>query len=323
MTPEQILSHPPRVLTQAQRESYFEKGYVLVENVVPNEWIERLRDVTNEFVERSRQITESDAVWDLEPDHTADSPRLRRLTSPVVQHPAYWEFASESILADVAADIVGPDVKFHHSKLNFKWAKGGEEVKWHQDVQFWPHTNYSPATIGTLLYDCGPDQGPLGGLPGSHNGPLFDMYDEDDSWNGSLSDADAATLDLDQVEYMTGPAGSLTITTAARCMDRRQPVGCRASAAAPRLLVGGRVPVYLQSNYVELLRHDRARQAGALCAPRSAPVPDSAGLVRGLSIPLRVAARRRRRPVSWHVGHRSRCKSRRNSVVRRLRPSWR
>ena len=211
MTPEQILSYPPRVLTQAQRESYFEKGYVLVENVVPDEWIERLRDVTNEFVERSRDITESDAVWDLEPDHSADSPRLRRLTSPVEQHPAYWEFASDSIVADVAADIVGPNVKFHHSKLNFKWAEGGEEVKWHQDIQFWPHTNYSPATIGTLLYDCGPDQGPLGGLPGSQNGPLFDLYNEDGSWNGALSDADAATLDLDKVEYMTGPAGSLTI----------------------------------------------------------------------------------------------------------------
>ncbi|MDE2989812.1 MAG: phytanoyl-CoA dioxygenase family protein [Chloroflexota bacterium] len=211
MTPEQILSYPPRVLTQAQRESYFEKGYVLVENVVPDEWIERLRDVTNEFVERSREITESDAVWDLEPDHTAENPRLRRLTSPVEQHPAYWEFASDSIVADVAADIVGPDVKFHHSKLNFKWAEGGEEVKWHQDIQFWPHTNYSPATIGTLLYDCGPDQGPLGGLPGSQNGPLFDLYNEDGSWNGALSDADAASLNLENVEYMTGPAGSLTI----------------------------------------------------------------------------------------------------------------
>lgn len=211
MTPEQILSHPPRVLTQAQRESYFEKGYVLVENVVPDEWIERLREVTNAFVEQSREITESDAVWDLEPDHSAESPRLRRLTSPVEQHAAYWEFASDSVVADVAADIVGPDVKFHHSKLNFKWAEGGEEVKWHQDIQFWPHTNYSPATIGTLLYDCGPDQGPLGGLPGSQNGPLFDLYNEDGSWNGALSDADAATLDLDKVEYMTGPAGSLTI----------------------------------------------------------------------------------------------------------------
>jgi len=211
MTPEQILSYPPRVLTQAQRESYFEKGYVLVENVVPDEWIERLREVTNAFVEQSREITESDAVWDLEPDHSAESPRLRRLTSPVEQHAAYWEFASDSVVADVAADIVGPDVKFHHSKLNFKWAEGGEEVKWHQDIQFWPHTNYSPATIGTLLYDCGPDQGPPGGLPGSQNGPLFDLYNGDGSRNGALSDADAATLDLDKVEYMTGPAGSLTI----------------------------------------------------------------------------------------------------------------
>ncbi len=211
MTPEQILANPPRVLTQAQRESYFEKGYVLVENVVPTEWLQRLREVTDEFVERSRSVTESDAVWDLEPDHTAENPRLRRLTSPVEQHPAYWEFASESLLADVAADVVGPDVKFHHSKLNFKWAEGGEEVKWHQDVQFWPHTNYSPATIGTLLYDCGPEQGPLGGLSGSHNGPLFDLYDEDGAWNGALSDTDAATLDLDRVDYMTGPAGSLTI----------------------------------------------------------------------------------------------------------------
>ena len=177
----------------------------------PTEWIERLREVTNDFVERSREITESDAVWDLEPDHTAENPRLRRLTSPVEQHAAYWEFASDSIVADVAADVVGPDVKFHHSKLNFKWAEGGEEVKWHQDVQFWPHTNYSPATIGTLLYDCGPDQGPLGGLPGSHNGPLYDLYNDDGTWNGALSEADAASLDLENVEYMTGPAGSLTI----------------------------------------------------------------------------------------------------------------
>ena len=48
-------------------------------------------------------------------------------------------------------------------------------------------------------------------MPGSHNGPLYDLYNEDGSWNGALSDADAATLDLDRVDYMTGPAGSLTI----------------------------------------------------------------------------------------------------------------
>jgi hypothetical protein len=28
MNVEQVLSHPPRVLTQAQREAYFEQGYL-------------------------------------------------------------------------------------------------------------------------------------------------------------------------------------------------------------------------------------------------------------------------------------------------------
>ena len=37
---------------------------------------------------------------------------------------------------DVVAVPLGPDLKFHHSKLNFKAARGGEEVKWHQDIQF-------------------------------------------------------------------------------------------------------------------------------------------------------------------------------------------
>jgi hypothetical protein len=72
----------------------------------------------------------------------------------VDQHPEYWRYARDSLLADIAADLVGPDVKFHHSKLNFKWARSGAEVKWHQDIQYWPHTNYSPLTFGTYLYDC-------------------------------------------------------------------------------------------------------------------------------------------------------------------------
>ena len=115
MTPEQILEHPPKILTPEQRQSYFDKGFLLVENLIGPEWIERLLAVTDEMVERSRSLTQSDEVFDLEPDHTADNPRLRRLTSPVDQHPVYWEFASQSVLADVAADLVGPDIKFHHS----------------------------------------------------------------------------------------------------------------------------------------------------------------------------------------------------------------
>ena len=211
MSPEEVLSIPPKVLTQTQREAYFADGYLLLEKIVPDDWLERLRAVTDEMIDESRGITESDAIWDLEDGHSADDPRLRRLSSPDDKHPTYWAFASETMLPDVVADLVGPDVKFHHSKLNFKWAKGGEEVKWHQDISFWPHTNYSPCTLGTYIYDCGTEQGPLGVIRGSHEGPLYNQYDESGEWVGCLSDADAAALDLSKAVYLEGPAGSVTI----------------------------------------------------------------------------------------------------------------
>jgi ectoine hydroxylase-related dioxygenase (phytanoyl-CoA dioxygenase family) len=128
-------------------------------------------------------------------------------------HPTYWEYASgkNSPLADAIADLVGPDVKFHHSKLNFKWSKGGDEVKWHQDISFWPHTNYSPCTAGTYVFDCTADQGPLGVLRGSHKGPVVDQYNAEGQWVGCLSPEDAANVDMSKVDYLEGPAGSVTI----------------------------------------------------------------------------------------------------------------
>lgn len=211
MTPEQVLAIEPKVLSQEQRESYFAKGYLLLERIIPEETIQRLRRVTDAKVEETRALTKSDAVWDLEPGHSAQHPKLRRLSSPCDHDPAYWDYASRAIVGDIVADLVGPNVKFHHSKLNFKSSEGGAEVKWHQDIQFWPHTNFSPLTVGTYLYDCGPEQGPLGVIPGSHRGELFDQYNDKDQWVGYIADRDLSRVDLASAEYLCGPAGSLTI----------------------------------------------------------------------------------------------------------------
>ena len=94
MTPEQVLSHPARVLSQKQRDSYFANGYLLVENAVAGEWIERLRSVTSEMVDRSRAMKKSDAVFDLEPGHTAGAFR----------HPTYCEVIRRSLAWVVRAD---------------------------------------------------------------------------------------------------------------------------------------------------------------------------------------------------------------------------
>ena len=103
MKPEQILSHSPSVLTQAQRERYFETGYLLLPNIVPAHWVARLRGAMTELVDRSRTLTQSNAEYDLENGHTAESPRLRRIVNPSSSHQALWEYVSNAVVADIAA----------------------------------------------------------------------------------------------------------------------------------------------------------------------------------------------------------------------------
>jgi len=210
MSPEEILSHAPRILTQEQREHYFEQGFIGVQSLVPADMLAELVAVTNEFLDASRTETGSGRVFDIGPGHSKDAPVLRRLKQPDDQHDAYWRFAA-GFLADVAADIAGPNVVYHHSKLNFKWFDESDTVKWHQDIQFFPHTNYNVFTIGCYLEDTTMENGPLAVLPGSHNQKLYDQYAENGDWTGCLSDKDAASVDMSKAEYLTGSAGSITI----------------------------------------------------------------------------------------------------------------
>jgi ectoine hydroxylase-related dioxygenase (phytanoyl-CoA dioxygenase family) len=200
----------PTALTDDQVRSYHELGFVAVEAFVDAPWIERLNAVTDEFVEASRSVVAPNLSFDLEPDHSGAAPRLRRLNSPVDHHATYWEFASQSVIVDAVCDLIGPDVKFHHSKLNFKAPLGGEEVKWHQDIGFWPHTNYSPLTVGVFLADVEAGMGEVGFVPGSHDGDLFDQY-EGDHWRGAIGDRDLGRVAIDTAVFPTGPAGTITI----------------------------------------------------------------------------------------------------------------
>ena len=239
MAPEEILKNLPRFISRKQQESYFDNGYLLIENAISSQILSKLQDSTAQAIDDSRQVTQSDATWDLEPGHRSDNPRLRRLTSPNDYDDTYWAYASSETITEILSDLIGPDIKFHHSKLNFKWAGGGEEVKWHQDISFWPHTNYTPCTVGLYLEDCSDEQGPLGVIAGSHNGPLFDQYNEDNQWVGCLSDEDVMQLDMSRETYLPGPAGSITIHNCRtvhgskiNSMDRPRPLLLNAYAAA-------------------------------------------------------------------------------------------
>lgn len=210
MTPEQILSNKAIVLTAEQRQHYFDTGAVGVQSLVGPEWIKRCRAAVERLIEESRDVSESNDVYDLEKSHTHDSPRLRRINSPCDQDPVFWELLTDGPVGDLAADLLGPDVKFFQSKLNFKAPAGGTEVRWHQDAPFFPHTNRAVLTIGVYLEDCDIAQGPLETLPGSHLEPLFTHYDETGSWRGEIRPDDRERLPTSNAEIFGGPAGSVT-----------------------------------------------------------------------------------------------------------------
>ena len=211
MTPEEIRAAPCRTLPNTTREAFLTDGGVCVERALGDEWLGRLRTAVERLVERSREVTTSDRVFDLESGHSADAPRLRRVSSPCDQDDVFWDVLAEGPIGDVAVDLLGPDVRFYQAKLNFKWARGGAEVKWHQDQPFFPHTNHAVATFGIYLNDCGPEQGPLQILPGSQNGAIYDHHDAAGDWRGEIRDADAAGLDTDEALEFTAPAGSMTV----------------------------------------------------------------------------------------------------------------
>lgn len=211
MTPEDILRKPCRKMPAALRAQYFEIGACVVERALDKNWLDKLNAAVGIKVEESRAETKSGSDFDLEPNHTALEPRLRRLNSPCDHDPVFWKLLTEGPVGDIAEDLLGPDVKFYQSKLNFKWSKGGAEVKWHQDQPFFPHTNHAVATFGVYLNDCGLEQGPLRILPGSHEWPIFNHYGEDGSWRGDIREKDKASFDTERAIDFTAPAGSVTV----------------------------------------------------------------------------------------------------------------
>jgi len=201
-----------KVLSAEQKSLYAENGYLALPGFVGAGWLERLGAATARVVEESRRVTGSDSdKFDVEDDHTPANPRLRRLMKPQDHDPAYEDFARTGPIVDLTEDLLGPDLKFHHGKLNFKWSGGGTEVKWHQDIPFWPHTSYNVLTIGLALDDIDDEMGPMGVLPGSHRGPVFDHYSEAGDWQGHIRDDDLRTLDLEAAHYLKGPAGTVTV----------------------------------------------------------------------------------------------------------------
>ncbi|OLB13016.1 MAG: hypothetical protein AUH18_03095 [Candidatus Rokubacteria bacterium 13_2_20CM_69_10] len=197
-------------MTDAQVQSYQRDGYLAVRGVLDATQIGTLRRVTEALVGRSRAVTKSDALFDLDPRHTAAQPVLRRIKNPADNDPLYRWVTFESPIPDIVAQLLGPAVRFHHSKLNMKGSLIGAAVEFHQDAAFYPHSNDDVLAVGLLLDDAA-DNGAMAVLPGSHRGPIYTHYDGQGRFVGCMRPDDVERLDTSRAVLLELPAGSIHI----------------------------------------------------------------------------------------------------------------
>ena len=265
MTPEAILNHPPSTLSYEQRLHYFDRGYLKLDAYVQGEELEGeelagLQAAVRELVSRSGSLSESNPQYELADDHSAENPHPVVFKMVADLHPDIWAYVSGAHLTDVAVDLLGPDVKFRESYINFKKAGVGRNVSWHQDFPFFPTTNRAMITVLTYFEEVTEEMGPIRLLADSHRDPLYDHYDNS-GWIGRLPDEVVAKLPMDQAVNLCGPAGTVIVFdnfmvhgSDANCSRHSRPVMVTGYAAADALPYTATPPSMRSPRTWQLLR---------------------------------------------------------------------
>jgi ectoine hydroxylase-related dioxygenase (phytanoyl-CoA dioxygenase family) len=196
-------------LSPEQIQFYRDEGYILLENIIAPNNLVRVREKISEYLERSREVSASNALFDLDPGHSAVTPMVRRLKDPHRVDPLFADLCRCDEILDPVADLLGGTVRFDHSKLNFKPAHSNAAIQWHQDWGFYPHTNDDLLAVGVMIEDCTHDNGPLMVIPGSHRGPIYNHH-HDGIFAGGIDPNDIES-ELDKAVEIVGPAGSISI----------------------------------------------------------------------------------------------------------------
>jgi len=204
------------ILTPQQREAYHRDGYLLVEDAVTPEQLAALRQDFAAWIEESRsktaaygQIMDGRPRFDLERDHAPDHPALRRVNAPHDVSAIYKQVMANSRMTQVVAELIGPNLKFHHSKINSKLPGTATAVKWHQDFPFTPHSNDDLCTALLFVDEVTDENGPLEVLPGSHHGPILGLW-HDGKFTGAIDETVAADSQARSIRCI-GPAGSVCL----------------------------------------------------------------------------------------------------------------
>jgi ectoine hydroxylase-related dioxygenase (phytanoyl-CoA dioxygenase family) len=200
------MPHP--ILSREQRDSFWRSGYLLVHEAIDPPLLAALRDELEAWTGESRNHEEAygdsggPARFEVGGDHSRSRPVLSRVNSPAEISDAYFRCMADSRMTDMSADLIGPNIKCHHSRIDTEGMGG----RWRQDFLLTPHSNDDMVLAVLFLDEVTDENAVIEVAPGSHKGELHTL------WQGgeftAAVDETVAAESRKKAVRCTGPAGS-------------------------------------------------------------------------------------------------------------------
>lgn len=170
-------------LSDAQVEAFEREGYLLLEDVFTEEEIralsDALDDVMDDWANQSRGFGGDWREDYLDPDERDDT-QLLTVHDLQFYSPRFARLVMDARLVSPVAQLVGPDVEFHHTSLHAKPPQKGTPFPMHQDSVFWGIRGQSYVNCQVAIDDAPPERGPVCYLPGSHADGQIDHEEADE-----------------------------------------------------------------------------------------------------------------------------------------------
>ena len=204
------------ILDSEKRKLFQEQGFILLENAIDSQLLKGLQRDFNWWVKNSinhskpyGKMLDGRPRFDLDSGHRQERPALRRVASPTEISSICLSVVCSSYATQAVVELIGPDVRFHHSKFNSKMPGSETVVKWHQDFTFDPCSNDDSITIIVFVDNVTETNGVIMPSPGSHKGPLYSLW-QDTVFTGALNEDIVSEMEKTAVPCV-GKAGDVCL----------------------------------------------------------------------------------------------------------------
>jgi ectoine hydroxylase-related dioxygenase (phytanoyl-CoA dioxygenase family) len=138
--------------TQEQVACFEEQGYLVIEDLIPPDWLHAIQCETTDLHEQMAENPPSGVhvSWEHEVDPSIRR-KIKQLMHAEVISPALNRLVRSAEVLDVIEALMSPDISFYHCKLLMKAAGDGTITPWHQDYSYWVDADNRPLMMNCML----------------------------------------------------------------------------------------------------------------------------------------------------------------------------